>query len=103
MSVDGKQKLAPKPSTECRLTYPLTVALCAGQGFNTSGIDSERHIDYSLSMKRRADLTPVEKEKRRKIRNRIASQNSREKKKRLVEDLERRISALEEMVSNYVI
>ena len=107
MSQYGKPKLAPKPTAQWSsggdsISLPLALSLlCGGSGgaLSSDGSDKESGIDSPpLAKRRKKSADPVEKENRRKIRNRVASQLSRDRKKKQMEDLEKRIEMLEEMV-----
>lgn len=107
MSQSSKPKLAPKPAAQWPSngeTIPLPIALSLlyggrGGSLDSDGSDKESGIDSPPPAKRRkSGFNPMEKENRRKIRNRMASQTSRDRKKKQMEDLERRIEVLEEMV-----
>lgn len=110
MSQSGKPKLAPKPEVQWPSlgeTIPLPLALSllgggrgsSGGALSSDGSDKEYGGDSPpLAKRRKSSLDPMEKENRRKIRNRVASQTSRDRKKKHMEDLEKRIELLEEMV-----
>ena len=103
----SKPKLAPKPAAQWPChgeTTPLSLALsllygASGGALGSDGSDKESGVDSPpLAKRRKTSLDPMEKENRRKIRNRVASQTSRDRKKKHMEDLEKRIELLEEMV-----
>lgn len=107
MSQSNKPKLAPKPAAQWPshaepIPVPIALSLLyggRGGSLGSDGSDKDSEVDSPPPAKRRKSaLSPMEKENRRKIRNRVASQTSRDRKKKHMEDLERRIAALEDMV-----
>jgi hypothetical protein len=95
MSSKGKPKLAPKaPLIPLHSIIGLDLSSLPLSASATDGSEDES----PPSAKRAKNIAdPIERERRRKIRNRIASQNSRDKKKKQVEDLELKIAQLERL------